>query len=172
MGAKSPKLASPPPYLTKSPEPVPQNPVNSTEFLPYVPPKSPEPVPPNPVNSTEFLPYVPPNLYTRSHFSPPNPTPLFCNLQLWIYFCAIIYTQKLIFKLAIFRGCAYVYYNPQNHFIASFRYLHINTGLLTYLSKSCTLSVRSATRHTTKTTMLIHNTTTPLLQQQQWRHHR
>ena len=127
--------------------------------------------PPNPVNSTEFLPYVPPNLT-------PDPTSLhqipllfFAIFNFWIYFCAIIHSQKML-SFWPFSGCAYLNYNPQNDFIASFRYLHINTGLLTYLSKSCTLSVRSATRHTTKTTMPIHNTTTPLLLQQQWRHHR
>jgi len=65
---------------------------------------------------------------SKPPFSPPNLLSLFLHSSTFGFiFCAIIHSQKML-SFWPFSGCAYLNYNPQNDFIASFRYLHINTG--------------------------------------------
>ena len=57
--------------------------------------KSPEQIPPNPVNSTEFLPYVPPNLTPDPTSLHQIPLPFFAIFNFWIYF--LCYNLHLLF---------------------------------------------------------------------------
>ena len=122
--------------------------------------KSPEQIPPNPLYHTEFLPMYTSKPHSKPHFSPQNLLSLFLHSSTFLFiFCAIIHSQKMLFFFP-FSGCPSLNYNPQNDFIASFRYLHIKHWLYSHFC-STARAARSRlfaprhTPHTNKTTMKI-----------------
>jgi len=139
-------------------------------------PKSPEQIPPNPLLCTEFLPMYTSKPHSKPHFSPQNLLSLFLHSSTFLFiFCAIIHSQKMLFFFP-FSGCPSLNYNPQNDFIASFRYLHIKHWLYSHFCSTQELRALACSLHATRHTQIKQpwrsSSTTPLLPQQQCRHHR